>query len=598
MKNYFLSILLFISQIICVFSQNIPSERITDWKNPGSLQEFISQNIVSLSSFGADTSGITPSDNALQQAIIALNGPGEIFIHKGTYLFLQSINLPDSIIIQGETDTLTHASLVNFKLSPGNNSNGINIIGSETNTNYTITYPLIQGQQKLYVSQPNLFNIGDFIDLKANDDSLLVNNSWAYHSTGQIFQITQIYGDSLLLNKPFRRSYSGINLPVIYKLLPRKQVHIKCINIERLDSVSSQAANIYYYCATDCSIKGIKSFMCNFAHIDIRNSIRISVENSFFKDAHSYGSGGKGYGVIVESQSGDCFIHQNNFEHLRHSMILQSGSNGNVFAYNYSKNPYWTETSLPSYSAGDIVLHGNYVYMNLFEGNVVQNIVIDDSHGINGPYNTFYRNRAELYGIFMNAAPATNFQNFIGNQIINTTSFVLGLYYLQGTEHFQYGNIVKGNVLPTGTIEPEDTSMFNYTFHSFYRSLSAIPPITNSNWLSTTPLTEANYRYQISDKKAICDEITYISHLNINSNKINNDEITVYPNPFTNEISIENISKNEDYLIKIYNSLGQNIYSGVLNSDKKTINTSELNSGIYFLYIQGKEKFIIKLLKY
>jgi len=586
-------------QNINLFSQNIPSLRITNWKSPGSSVPFNFQQSVILTSFGADTSGLVSCDIALQQAINALNGPGEIFVPKGTYLFEQTIELPDSIIIQGEIDSLS-CPLARFKLSPGNNNHGIIIAGSEINTNYTITYPLIQGKQKLFVNQPQMFSEGDFIRLVPFDDSLLVNNSWAYHSTGQIFQILQIINDSLILNKPLRRSYNGNNFPVIYKLIPRKQVHIKCIKIERLDTTLSQSSNIYIYCAADCSISGIESYFCNFAHIDIKNSTHISVENSFFKDAHSYGSGGKGYGIIVESTSGDCFIHQNNFEHLRHSMILQSGSNGNVFAYNYSKNPYWTETSLPSNSSGDLVLHGNYVYMNLFESNVVQNIVIDDSHGINGPYNTYYRNRAELYGIFMNNSPASNGQNFIGNQVTNTSSPFLGFYSLQGSDHFEYGNMIKGNVIPTGTSEPNDTTMFGYTFNSFYEHISSIPPIKNNNWLTQTPLIESQYRYQVSDRKAICNEIIYTPLVIIEprSKGMTNSEFDVYPNPFTGEFIVKNKSNRTEYLIKIYNTLGRLVYYDKLSDKENIIDTKDLNPGMYFLQIEGRERFIFKILKH
>ena len=68
------------------------------------------------------------------------------------------------------------------------------------------------------------------------------------------------------------------------------------------------------------------------------------------------------------------------------------------------KDPFWTGTVLPSDAAGDLVLHGNYPYANLFEGNILQNLVVDDSHGLNGPYNTFFRNRADNYGIVMSNA--------------------------------------------------------------------------------------------------------------------------------------------------------------------------------------------------
>lgn len=586
------------TQNIYLFSQNIPSFRITNWKSPGSSESFNFQQSVRLTSFGADTSGFVACDSALQQAINALNGPGEIFVSKGTYLFEQTIELPDSILIQGEIDSLSLGPLVRFKLSPGNNNHGIKITGSEINTNYTITYPLIQGQQKLFVNQPQIFSEGDFIRLVPFDDSLLVNDSWAYHSTGQIFQILQINGDSLLLNKPLRRSYIGNNLPVIYKLIPRRQVHIKCIKIERVDTTTSQSSNIYINSAADCSISGIESYYCNFAHIDILNSIRISVENSFFKDAFSYGSGGKGYGIMLQSTSGDCFIHQNNFEHLRHSMILQSGANGNVLAYNYSIDPYWTETSLPSNSAGDLVLHGNYVYMNLLESNVVQNIVIDNSHGINGPFNTYYRNRAELYGIFMNTSPASNGQNFIGNQVTNTSSPFLGFYALQGSNHFEYGNMIKGNVIPIGTNEPNDTTMFGYVFNSFYEYISSVPPIKNNNWQTQTPLIEANYRYQVSDKKVICNDIKYVPNFIIEPNEMINREFDVYPNPFTNEFIVKNKSGRTNYLIKVYNTLSRLVYSEILSGENNIIDTKELNSGMYFLYIEGQEKFIFKIVKY
>ena len=583
-------------QNINLFSQNIPASRITDWSSPGSKQSFNFTQSVTLSSFGADTSGTIACDSAFQLAINALNGAGEIYITKGTYLFLQSIILPDSIIIQGETDTISHASLVKFKLSPGLD-HGIKIIGSEVNTNYTLTYPLQQGATKIYVNQPQLFNVGDYLKLYPYDDTLLVNNSWAYNSTGQILEIIQKNGDSLVLKKPLRRSYLGNNLPTIYKLIPRHQVHINCIKIERIDTTTTQTANIYFYDAADCSINGIESNYCNFAHIDIRNSTKITVKNSYFRESFSYGSDGKGYGVIIQSTSGDCYVHQNNFEHLRHSMILQSGANGNVYAYNYSTNPYWTGVSLPANSSGDMVFHGNYVYMNLMEGNVVQNIVIDNSHGKNGPFNTFYRNRAELYGIFMNSSPASDQQNFIGNQVTNTTSFILGLYSLQGVNHFEYGNMIKGSVTPAGTAEPGDTTMFAYSFNSFYQNISSIPPIKNSNWNTTIPLIEAEYRNQTSNRKFICDDIYYPSTVNVDHSILNINEFIVYPNPVSDELNIESKNKKGTYSLEIINSIGQLVYQSIF-IDKIKVQTSKLAPGVYLVKLYNDKSIeFIKIIK-
>jgi hypothetical protein len=573
-------------------AQVIPPDRLTDWTNPGSTSAFTATQSVNLISFGADTTGVLPVDAVLQQAIIALNGPGEIFFPKGLYLFNQSIILPDSIILLGETDTVTKKPLAKLSLAPGN-THGIIISGSELNSGVIINYPLYQGEQKIYIDSAGAFTAGDFIKLKAIDDSLLVNNSWAYHSTGQIFEITSIDGDTLYLNKPLRRSYTDY-FPQIVKVNPSRQVHIKCLIIERIDVTADQTSNIFINKAVDCSVYGIESYFCNYAHIDIFSSTRVTVGNSFFKDGHSYGSGGKAYGVMLEFSSGDCYIFQNNFEHLRHSIIFQAGANGNVVAYNYSKDPYWTGTLLPANSAGDLVFHGNYPYMNLLEGNVVQNIVIDNSHGINGPNNLFFRNRAELYGIFMNTSPASDKQTFIGNQVINASSPLYGQYALQGSNHFEYGNMIKGNVVPAGTSEPVDTTLFNYDFNTFYQTISSVPPIRNNNWLTTTPLIAAQYQSQNLGITAACMEIIFTG---TNVNSLNNfaNNIIIFPNPFTDFITIRNNSTDKDLNIILYNTKGLIVKKELLNYPDNFLDFKELLPGMYLLKINGQTYRIVKL---
>jgi hypothetical protein len=533
-------------------------------------------------------------DQALQMALKDLNGPGEIFFPAGTYLFKQTIHLPDSILLRGEMDSSSLKPLSILMLAPGNNRHGISITGGQALVIDKIHYELKQGSQKLAVRSPSSFIPGDIIKLNPTDDSTLVNNTWAFESTGQIFEILKIEGDSLILNKPLRRSYSGTHAPLLKKLNPIRQVHLQCLGIFRIDTTTSQSSNIYFNNAMDCSVSGVQSYFCNFAHIDINNSSRISIINSHYKDAHSYGGGGKGYGVMIQSGSGDCYIHQNYFDHLRHSMILQAGANGNVIAYNYSSHPYWTETILPSNSAGDLVLHGNYVYMNLFEGNVVQNIVIDNSHGINGPFNTFYRNRAELFGIFMNAQPASHSQNFIANQVINTNSAFLGLYSLQGNQHYEYGNIVKGNIMPNTSTDPNTVSLFNYEFSSFYMSKSSIPPVRHDNWNSNVPSIEVNYRARITNQKSICENLNYsITNVKTKLSK----KFIIFPTSFSNELHLlvpEEISGKK---IFIYDLTGRLLYFFQLNQNNLKIDTGQWKPGMYLIKIPAYPDAIFKMIK-
>ncbi|MCX6230169.1 MAG: T9SS type A sorting domain-containing protein [Bacteroidetes bacterium] len=591
MKKQLLFVVIFFNVFSVVFSQNISPSRITDWSSPGCMGDFNYLKSVKLTDFGADISGNTPSDTAFQLAISALNGAGEIYVPKGIYLFNKPIYIHDSIIIRGEMDSLDKSPAAGFLLSP-NENHGIIIAGSQSLPIETLTYALMQGQQKITVTNALSYSVGDFIKLKANDDGDLITSSWALNSTGQIFQITQITANDLILNKPIRRNYSGMNLPDIVKIIPVKQVHIKCIKLQRMNETVAQSANIYFDYAADCSVSGIESNYCNYAHVLIENSIRISVENSYFQNGITYGDGGKAYGTLLQFTTGDCFVHQNIFKHLRHSMVLQAGANGNVFAYNYSTDPYWTDVALPSNSAGDITLHGNYIYMNLFEGNVIQNIVIDNSHGYNGPFNTFFRNRAELWGILMNSGSA-NQTNFICNQITNNSLYPIAFYSLTGNDNFEYANVVKGRITPYQTYEPAMYSMFAYNFASYYSIVGVIPPIRTSNWKTNDPLTESSYRYKISDKKAICSEIIYDASLVLQPD----EKFEIFPNPIADEFILKNKSDRVYLTIKIYNMLGKLVYTRDIHDKFNTFNIKELNSGMYFLRIDGLEKIVLKIIK-
>jgi hypothetical protein len=259
-------------------------------------------------------------------------------------------------------------------------------------------------------------------------------------------------------------------------------------------------------------------------------------------------------------------------------MILQAGSNGNVFCYNYSRDPYWTGSIfLPSNSAGDLVLHGNYPYSNLFEQNDGQNMVIDNSHGANGPHNTYFRNRGGLYGIFFSDNTSPN-QNLVGNEITNTGSPMSAVNYtILGTGHFVHGNNNKGTISPSGTSALPDMS---YYFSSpptlipqnMYASIGT-PNALNSGSIPAT------YFYQNNDFFA--NSCGYISNLGTSNLKLS--QITIFPNPLsTNEI----LNIEGDYeTLEIANLFGQIIYrSKAVNS----LSLAQFDSGMYCIKVIDK----------
>jgi hypothetical protein len=588
--NYLFVFICFVAISFSSVAQTIPSARTVNWSLAGlrdSVPDF--QNVVNIKDYGANADGITPDDSAFNAAMSALGGSaGVIFFPADTYAFAQSMTLPDSIILRGEG-----ADSTMLKFVAPVSGDLIRITGNATSTKSFLVNDALKEDSYIIVDSSFLFVAGDYIKLTFND-SLLVLSTWAYNTVGQIIEVDAVSGDTLHLASPLRMDYPLSGNPMITKINPKKNVGIECLKILRTVTDAFQSSNISIGYAAKCWLKGMESDSCNFAHVEISNSTNIRIFNSYFHDAFDYGGGGKGYGVMIQFTSGECLVENNNFKHLRHSMILQAGANGNVFGYNYSIDPFWTGVSLPANSSGDMVLHGNYVFSNLFEGNIGQNIVIDDSHGSNGPYNTFFRNRADLFGIFMNNAPASNNQNLVGNEITNNT-FPYGLYLINGTGHFEYGNNVKGTITPAGTNTLPDTTYYLNAKPSYLNNISQYPLIGIPNTFTVGDnRAKLNYAENILTYCASLTPdslITDAQTLNIESLTIN-----VFPNPAESELHIH-LSSEETFTLSIINSIGEVIaVTDVVK--EKTVTTTALSSGIYYLRFSNtnKESFYKKII--
>lgn len=578
-KLFFVCIILY---AVYTKAQVLPASRAVDWSLSGyggTLPNYTT--IADITTYGGIGNGITSNDSAFAAAVNSLAGNnGVIYFPAGTYLFNATLNLRSGLIVRGSA---ADSTTLKFDLN-GSNAHAINIAGNSTNTTALITNSAAKDSSVITIDDTTGFAAGDYIKLGFNDSTLLTS-SWAYGTVGQIVKIVSVTDSQLVLNSPMRLEYDISKNPTIIKLNVTNNVGIECLKIHRVDATVSQTSNISYNYAAQCWISGIESYLCNFAHVALNNSTNVTIEGSYFKDAHAYGGGGQGYGVMCQSTTNECRIENNVFEHLRHSMILQSGANGNVFGYNYSINPFWTEPSLPSNSAGDMVLHGNYPYCNLFEGNIGQNIVIDNSHGQNGDYNTFFRNRGELFGIFMNSNPASNNQNFVGNEITNS-GFLLGNYALAGTGHFQHGNNVKGTIYASGTTTLTDTSYYLTSVPYFLQNLSSWPSIGIPNSINTGTIP-AKERYSVNNYTT-CSTVVSTG---IVSNSASDKYCKLFPNPTNGKVYLTaNQELQGETNITVYSNLGNIIFIGTITKASPPIDLSGCKKGIYFVRIESKEK--------
>ena len=77
--------------------------------------------------------------------------------------------------------------------------------------------------------------------------------------------------------------------------------------------------------------------------------------------------------------------------------------------------------------------------------------------------------------------------------------------------------------------------------------------------------------------------------------KYENDNVAIYPNPATDQVTIVGIPNST---LRIYDITGKMMMTTTIQDNQETINVSHLNSGIYFLELQDKNtKAVRKLIK-
>ena len=543
-----------------LFAGTIPDSLITNWSKAGLTDNIeYPPRIISILDVGGLNDSSGNNSIAFQNAVNALHGnPGIVCFPSGKFLFTNPINIPANIILKGNSSDST---TLYFNLSGNNNC--INVQGSVSTTQTSILSGLLKDNTIFTVASSADFNTGDYIQIK-EDGNTLMASTWAYNSLYQLAKIVNVSGNNITIASPLRITFNQNLHPVIIKVNTIQKVGIECLKIKRLDATVNQTSNIYFVNAANCWIKGVESINSNYAHFLIESSIHCTLEGNYIHDAFAYGGGGQGYGFVLQSGSSENLIYNNIAKHLRHCVLLQAAANGNVIAYNYTTDPFWVEGIFPSNSAGDIVLHGNYNFTNLIEGNICQNIIIDNSHGDNGPYNTFFRNRAELYGIVMNTT-AGNKSNFIGNEVTNT-GFLLGNYSLTGS-NFQYGNNIKSAITPTGTTNLPEITLFKIPFSSPI----GIPNVLNSGTNSAKTRWLASGTKTVSSGVFYCSTDTSALTTGLQQNKAI-QSFNIYPNPGTGECIVVYDVKNEKTTqLQVVDISGQIIYNIELSTGNKHV---------------------------
>jgi hypothetical protein len=593
---------IYLTLLIIFFSQRNLAQVIADslrveWSYVGLQNNYLdTANVADVLSFGATGNGTTNDYTAVINAISSLGGhSGVVFFPAGNYLINSTLNLPDSVTLKGAGADVT---TLTFDLG-GVTGNCINIQHGQSNVFVAVDSGYVKGSVSLSVANASGFTPGDYAEIRETNGSWDTNPAfWAQYAVGQIVRVDSVAGNMLYINHPLRIDYDSTLNVEIQKIIPRTHVGLECFKITRVDSAAASVNYaIYYYYAADCWMKGVESDHSIGAHVCAEASTSLEITTCYFHDAYIYdGNNTKGYGTVMAVHTGESKIENNIFRHLRHAMMAKQGANGNVYAYNYSIEP--TRPEFPPNAGPDISLHGHFAFANLFEGNICQNLMVDQAWGPSGPFNTFFRNRVELYGIIMSSGTVnSDRQNFVGNDITSTGAFQ-GNYLLTGIGHFTHGNNVQGTIQPPGTSALADSSYYLSSVPPFWNIPNQWPGIGTPN-PTTGQTIPARERYISGTGFTLC-ELPVINDINPETDSF---DFSIAPSPFTDQLTIHFHSKHaEIFLVKIYDVEGrivlQEKFSIAPNKSSLHISTKKFKSGFYFVSVNtGSSTETFKCLK-
>jgi hypothetical protein len=395
-------------------------------------------NVLNVKNYGAKGNGTTDDTSAISSAISKAPSGSVIYLPAGTYRLTKRIYLKSNMILRGDGSALT--SLIFEGSNTYDRCIGLACWDSDQPTTYvTPTAGMEKGSAVVTVSSVAGFQAGDIIEIEEdNDPAWGFTESWQSRLAGQLNRVVAVdaANSRLTLSHHLRHTFTAARRPRLRRLVTISNAGVENLYVRRKDAVTGYTIEMKF--AVRCWVRNVESYMTYSAHVWMDRSFECEVRENYFHDAFVFGGGGQGYGVCSGKHTSDCLIENNVFYHLRHSMIVGSGANGNVYGYNYSSaRALDPEHGTPQ---PDISVHGNYVFMNLFEGNVLEDADVPDWYAPAGPGNTLFRNRITNSGTAIDVG--SNHQNFMGNVLPQGTLTQDGA--LQGIVDF--ANVKRGDV--------------------------------------------------------------------------------------------------------------------------------------------------------
>ncbi len=428
--------------------------------------------IVNVRDYGAQGNGIANDAPAITAAKTALGAAGGvIYFPAGTYAVPNNvITLSSNIVLRGERSHNTTILATNLLVTQTAIVSVFGVVPNAPWIDIASGYDLLSGTVSL--TNVTSFATGDWVETRQGTNTAWKMSTWP-DMIGQILRVASVTvtdppAGTVTFTTPLRLQYepdlplSGVPIkPQIRRFnKPISNVGIENLRFSRVvagdAAMRNNVPSIYFRYAVNCWVRGCEFTNVFGSAVSADYSANVEITGNYIHHAYEFDGGGSGYGVVLTYKTSEFLVENNIFERLRHSMLVQAGVNGNVFGYNYSRDQYKDEGFLARGNfVSDMTCHGNYTYANLFEGNCGAYAAIDSSHGMNGPYNTFFRNRARGTSASqaLEITDSSSSQTFVGNEGI-------GSYSIAKTGIFAHGNNDDGTIKPSGTGSLPDYSYY------------------------------------------------------------------------------------------------------------------------------------------
>ena len=616
------------------YNNIIPENRLLDWNhagyNKGTTVPTSFSHFVSMPPPSSDPStNYSNFQTKLSEAVnLKVSFPNQhiaIVFQNGSYTFNEPIRLNffddhSSIVLQGQgavSEPMNGQSTeLIYNIDPTPSQYGKHFI----NINGSLRYPTNSSEAPIvmnYNSETNEVTLDKTLGTFNGQDYLVellfTNGLWHDMSNfptghqnvneyvGFITSASLVSGTTYKLEKDFSLTWDlfkdSTNEAKAYKFLPIKEIGLKNLSLRysdefenvNKDGITSSMVSINR--AENCWLDNVEISKVLSGAVGVHESRYVEVRNSYFHEAYGYGGGGRAYGVVIGNRSIHCKAENNVFRKFRHAMMVQHGSNHNVFGYNYSRE----QTDQLGNILGDLNLHGYQPYGNLFEGNRVDRIDGDATFGPNGPFNTFFRNYT-----FYNKLKIHKMQyaNIIGNEnAISEISDDLQTtfqFYEYIYDIYDDGNLqTQHNYLPDESYYLDVMPNFFSPHMGVDVSWPAIGPplLLEEDLIQNIPARIRWFNLPSSNNLKASFQVM---------NSYLDDEIVVSPNPVDDGIlslKIPNLSG--DYNIRLYDFDGRlltnksasptSLDAGIFSFD-----VSHLKTGMYLISINSSKGVVTK----